>query len=197
MCGPVGTGQLLAAPLGLQRVCRQNCQESTVPWIFASLASGLAPSATLGGERGGGTSFPDVFAICLKSLNGKEWQECRNFFVARLQHRASCLPRGSADISGNSVMGRCSPARVLSQKSDKLHALRMQLPLFSLLSWFHDHQPFPAPGFSSQCSPPQTTAHRGAIPLLFTVSPVLALFRGCAVPRQCNSSGLMAREIGY
>lgn len=72
MCGPVGTSRLLAAPAGLQRVCRQNCQESTVPWIFTSLASGLAPSATLGGKRGGGMSFPDVFAVCLKSLNGKE-----------------------------------------------------------------------------------------------------------------------------
>lgn len=168
-----------------------------MPWIFTSLASGLAPSATLGGERGGGTSFPNVFAVCLKSLNGKEWQERRNFFVGRLQHRASRLPRGSADTGGNSVMGRCSPARVLSQKSDKLHALRMQLPLFSLISWFHDHQPFPAPGFSSQCSPPQTTAHRGAIPPSLTSSPVLALLRGCAVPGQCDSSGPVAQETGY
>lgn len=40
----------------------------------------------LGGERGGGVWFPDVFAIRLKSLNGKEWQERRNFFVAKLQY---------------------------------------------------------------------------------------------------------------
>lgn len=69
------------------------------------LASGLAPSVTLGGERGGGMWFPNVSAILLKSLNGKEWQERRDFSVARLHDGASCLPHSSAGTSGGGVMG--------------------------------------------------------------------------------------------
>lgn len=106
----------------LQCVCRKSCQETTVPWLFfTQLASGLALSAMLGGDGGGGAWFPDVFAVRLKSLNGKEWQECGNFFVARLQDGASCLPHGSAGTSGDGVMGRCCPhpPRVLSQKSSQ------------------------------------------------------------------------------
>lgn len=76
-----------------------------MPRLFTRLASGLAPSVTLGGERGCGMWFPDVFAILLKSLNGKEWQECRDFFVARLHDGTSCLPHRSAGTSGGSVLG--------------------------------------------------------------------------------------------
>lgn len=54
-----------------------------MPRLFTRLASGLAPSVTLGGERGCGMWFPDVFAILLKSLNGKEWQECRDIFCSQ------------------------------------------------------------------------------------------------------------------
>ena len=75
--------------------------------FFAQLASGLAPSAALGGERGTDVLFPDVFAACLKSLNGKEWQERRIFFIAGLWDGASHLPHGSAGTSGKGVMGRC------------------------------------------------------------------------------------------
>lgn len=71
-----------------------------MPRLFTRLASGLAPSVRLGGERGGGMWFPDVFATRLKSLNGKAWQECRDFFVARLHDGASCLPHRSAATSG-------------------------------------------------------------------------------------------------
>lgn len=78
--------------------------------LFTRLASGLAPSVMLGGERGGGVWFPDVFAIRLKSLNGKEWQERRNFFVAKLQDGASCLPHRSAGTSGGGMRGRCCTA---------------------------------------------------------------------------------------
>lgn len=107
----------------LQCVCRQSCQEATMPWLFFTrLASGLAPSATLGGERSGGAWFPYVFAVRLKSLNGKEWQERGNFFVAGLQDGASRLPLGSAGTSGDSVTGRCClppPPWVLSLKSSR------------------------------------------------------------------------------
>lgn len=36
----------------------------------------------------------DGCAACLKSLNGKEWQERGGFFVARLWDGAKCLPHG-------------------------------------------------------------------------------------------------------
>lgn len=96
--------------------------------LFTRLASGLAPSVMLGGERVGGVWFPDVFAIHLKSLNGKEWQECRNFFVARIQGEASCLPHRSAGTSGGGMRGRCCtaacasplpPPQILSQKASQ------------------------------------------------------------------------------
>lgn len=96
--------------------------------LFTRLASGLAPSVMLGGEHVGGVWFPDVFAIHLKSLNGKEWQECRNFFVARIQGEASCLPHRSAGTSGGGMRGRCCTAacapplpapQILSQKASQ------------------------------------------------------------------------------
>lgn len=43
-----------------------------MPRLFTRLASGLAPSVALGGERGGAMWFPGVLALRLKSLNGKE-----------------------------------------------------------------------------------------------------------------------------
>lgn len=52
----------------------------------------------------------DGCAACLKSLNGKEWQERGGFFVARLWDGAKHLPHGSADTGGDRVMGRQSRA---------------------------------------------------------------------------------------
>lgn len=78
--------------------------------LFTRLASGLAPSVALGGEHGSGMWLPRVFALRLKSLHGKEWQERRDFFVARLQDGASCLPHRSAGTSAGGVTGRCCTA---------------------------------------------------------------------------------------
>lgn len=155
-----------------------------MPWLsFTRLALGLAPSAAPGGEHGGGASSPEVFAVRLKSIHGKEWQERRNFRAARLQHRASRLPRGSAGTGGNGVMGSCSPPpRVLSQKSAQLHALGMPLPPFRPC---HVLRPpaFPCPGFLTPMLP--SLDRCPAPPPSVTPSLVLPPLRGClsAIPQ--------------
>lgn len=80
------------------------------------LASGLALSVTLGGECGSGTWFPDVFAVCLKSLHGKEWQEHENFLPSVLQDEVSQLPHGSAGTSGHGVTGLPPPMGCTAQE---------------------------------------------------------------------------------
>lgn len=82
--GPSGCSQPPVSAVCLQ----ENLSADHHAELFTWLPSGLAPSVTLGGERGGALWFPDVFALRLKSLNGKEWQERRDFFVGSTMEKA-------------------------------------------------------------------------------------------------------------